>query len=76
MGYMQPGTGGIMRETRPAPAPPQRKVRGLGDLVHYALKAVGIEKAVKKVAGERDCGCARRREALNRAVPIGKPDGS
>lgn len=80
MGYMQPGTEGVMNErrytatqqrTEPNPAEPEpRRMRGLGDLVHKMLHAVGIDRAVKKAARGRDCGCARRREALNRAVPF------
>lgn len=39
-----------------------RRLRGLGDLVAAATKAVGI-----KPCG----GCQKRREALNRMVPFG-----
>ena len=46
------------------PAYPQK---GLGDLVTAGLKAVGItEERVKKVTGKKECGCAKRRAALNR----------
>ena len=41
--------------------------KGLGDLVTVGLKAVGItEERVKAVTGKKDCGCGRRRAALNR----------
>jgi len=41
--------------------------KGLGDLVTAGLKAVGItEERVKKVTGKKECGCAKRRAALNR----------
>lgn len=42
--------------------------RLLGDRVEAALKAVGVQQAVKaleRVTGW-DCGCARRKAALNR----------
>ena len=43
-----------------------RKRRGLGDLVHAGLHAVGITPArVSRVLG-RPCGCGRRRAAWNR----------
>jgi len=51
---------------RPAVARP-----GLGDRVASALSAVGITEArvarVASTVGIKDCGCRRRREALNRA---------
>lgn len=75
MGYMQPGTEGIVGEQRhqvAAPVEDDGKIRGLGDLVHTVLKAVGIDKAVKKATKGKDCGCAARRRALNAAVPFGK----
>jgi len=48
------------------------QVAGLGDLVHKGLKAVGIDKAVKKIVGE-DCGCKDRRDRLNRLLPFSVP---
>lgn len=76
MGYMQPGTKGIVGENRhyneqPQPEP-KRRMKGLGDLVHKVFRAVGIEKAVKTATGGRDCGCARRQQLLNQAFPFGK----
>lgn len=41
----------------------QRKVTGLGDLVHALAKAVGVKHC---------CSCERRRLALNKAVPFGR----
>lgn len=79
MGYMQPGTEGLLNERRYAASQAQKpesepeqpkRMRGLGDLVHRMLQTVGIDRAVKKATRGRDCGCARRREALNRAVPF------
>ena len=41
--------------------------KGLGDLVTAGLKSVGItEERVKQVTGKKECGCAKRRAALNR----------
>lgn len=38
----------------------------IGDLVERGLKAVGItEERVKRWTGAKDCGCSRRRSALN-----------
>jgi len=79
MGYMQPGTKGIVGEARDyyvaAQPQPKKRMRGLGDLVHKVFKAVGIQKAVKTATKGRDCGCARRQEMLNRAFPFGKGEG-
>jgi hypothetical protein len=47
--------------------------RGAGDVVHAIAKATGIAKVVEKVSGG-DCGCARRRAALNAALPIADPE--
>jgi len=47
-------------------------IRGLGDVV--AVVAQPIAKAIDRVAGTKIQGCnscQRRREALNKAVPIG-----
>lgn len=49
----------------PARQPPPPKP-GLGDLVAAGLKRIGItEERVKAVTGLKDCGCGRRRQALN-----------
>lgn len=49
------------------PKHPAYPKKGLGDLVTAGLKAVGItEERVKKVTGKKECGCAKRRAALNR----------
>lgn len=49
------------------------KTTGLGDTVEKVLSAVGIDKAVKFIAGE-DCGCTDRREVLNSIFPYEKPN--
>ena len=72
MGYMTPGTSGIV-DNQPAPQPPKPpKMRGLGDLVHWVFAKFGVEVAVKKITKGKDCGCKARQEALNRAVPFYK----
>lgn len=42
--------------------------RGLGDVVHGIAEATGIGPATRMLVG--DCGCAKRRAALNAAVPF------
>lgn len=47
------------------------KIHGLGDVVHYLLKPA--VKAIDAIAGtdlENCTGCAQRRAAMNRAVPL------
>jgi len=46
--------------------------RGAGDVVHAIARATGIAMVVEKVAG-KDCGCGRRRAALNAALPLADP---
>jgi hypothetical protein len=52
------------------------RMNGLGDVVEAVTEATGIKKAVETVAKAtgRDCGCGRRKEALNRLVPFKKED--
>tara|TARA_Y100000361_G_scaffold112861_1_gene103168 strand:+ start:261 stop:464 length:204 start_codon:yes stop_codon:yes gene_type:complete len=51
-----------------------KKHRGLGDVVEAATKATGIKSVVDKVSEitGRDCGCGKRKEALNKLVPFKK----
>lgn len=51
----------------------QRKLRGLGDVVDAVTTATGIKSAVHATATALgfDCGCGKRRDALNKAVPFG-----
>ena len=42
--------------------------KGLGYSIEKITKITGIEKIVKKVAGE-DCGCKERKETLNKLFP-------
>jgi hypothetical protein len=51
------------------------KPKGLGDSFEDFLIKTGIKSAVKagaKLAGVKDCGCNKRKEALNKAVPYKK----
>ena len=45
-------------------------MKGLGDVVAKVTESTGIAAAVKAVVGD-DCGCAARRDALNRMFPFG-----
>lgn len=49
------------------------KSKGLGDTIHKVTKATGIKKAVDTVskATGKPCGCAKRRDTLNRMFPYG-----
>lgn len=69
-GYLQNGT--QVRFTDPPPPPAPSRWKGLGDAVHAVLKAVGVVALVERRTAQtgRGCGCAARREALNRAVPF------
>jgi hypothetical protein len=49
----------------------QNKNKGLGDTIEKITKATGIKKIVETVskATGKDCGCDKRRDALNRIFP-------
>ena len=51
-----------------------QKMTGLGDLVEAATTVTGVKAATNAVAKAtgRDCGCKKRRDALNRLVPFRK----
>ena len=48
-----------------------KKSRGLGDTIEKFTKATGIKKVVDTVAKAtgKDCGCNKRKQALNKAFP-------
>ena len=52
----------------------QNKSKGLGDTIAKITKATGIKKVVETVAKavEKDCGCAKRQNTLNRLFPYNK----
>lgn len=46
--------------------------KGLGDTIAKFTKLTRLDVLAKKVAklfGHEDCGCSRRRDKLNKAVP-------
>ena len=47
---------------------------GLGDSIEKFTKATGIKKIVERAAkaAGSDCGCGKRKDALNRAFPYKK----
>jgi hypothetical protein len=51
---------------------------GLGDLVEKVTVNTGIKRIVDKIAKAtgKDCGCNKRKDALNRLVPFKKEDGN
>ena len=51
--------------------------RGLGDTIARIAHATGVDQiahAFERVTG-RECGCERRRQALNEVVPYGSGSG-
>jgi len=50
------------------------KSKGFGDSIERFTKATGIKKVVDTVvkATGKDCGCNKRKDALNRAFPYEK----
>ena len=50
------------------------KSKGLGDTINKVIKATGIHSAVQKVSKAigKPCGCAERRDSLNRKFPYSK----
>ncbi len=49
----------------------EEKSKGLGDTIEKITTATGIKKVVETVAKAtgKDCGCAKRRDTLNRVFP-------
>ena len=49
-----------------------KKIHGAGDVIRAVTKAARIDKVVKAVsrAVGKDCGCDKRQDALNKAMPI------
>ena len=51
------------------------KSKGLGDSIEKFTKATGIKtlaEATARLVGKKGCGCNKRKEALNKAVPYKK----
>ena len=74
MAYMTPGRSGVTTDNREAAHAVPPKMRGLGDLLARVFKKFGIELIVRKVSKGKDCGCKKRQEMLNKAVPFGGND--
>lgn len=54
---------------------PDKPCRGLGDVIAKVTHAIGIDRVVKAVA-PGGCGCKKRQERLNAAVPFAEdPNG-
>jgi hypothetical protein len=51
------------------------KIEGLGDIVAIITHFFKIDILAEKIAklrGKKDCGCERRRNTLNKLVPLNK----
>ena len=51
------------------------KSRGLGDSIEKFTKITGIDHLAKitaKAIGKKDCGCGKRKDALNKKFPYKK----
>lgn len=50
------------------------KAKGLGDTIEKMTIATGIKKLADKYVQKtgKDCGCNKRKAALNKAFPYGK----
>lgn len=49
-----------------------KKSRGLGDTIEkftHFFKLNVVAECIAKLFGKKDCGCERRRDKLNKAVP-------
>lgn len=55
---------------------PDAPSQGFGDTIAKITHAVGLDKVAENVAkalGQEDCGCNKRREALNKILPYSAP---
>ena len=53
------------------------KSRGLGDTIEKFTKFTGVKTLVNVVTKEKDCGCNKRKNWLNKQFPYkSKEDGS
>ena len=51
---------------------PNQKSQGLGDTIEKFTRVTGIKSLVQmgnQVVGKKDCGCNKRKKALNKAFP-------
>jgi hypothetical protein len=49
-----------------------KKSKGFGDTIEKITKATGIKKVVDKITGNKDCGCGKRKDKLNKMFPYKK----
>ena len=51
----------------------EKQMKGLGDMIEKVTEKTGVKWVVDKVSEKtgRDCGCGKRRDKLNKAVPFG-----
>jgi ABC-type hemin transport system substrate-binding protein len=52
--------------------PKETKSQGFGDDIEKVAKKLGLDRVantVAKAAGKEDCGCSKRRDALNKMFP-------
>ncbi len=49
-----------------------KSINGLGDVVEAVAKVTGVKAAVEAYSNAtgKDCGCGRRRDKLNKAIPF------
>lgn len=47
--------------------------KGVGDTLEKVFEATGVADVVKFIAGE-DCGCAERKDRLNKLLPFRNPE--
>jgi hypothetical protein len=48
---------------------PKKTSKGLGDSIEKFTEVTGIKKIVDKVSKGKDCGCNKRKKALNKMFP-------
>ena len=51
-----------------------KSFNGLGDFVEAVAKVTGVKAAVNAYSNAtgKDCGCNKRRDKLNKAIPFGR----
>mgnify|MGYP003138062831 FL=1 len=50
----------------------EKKSEGLGDTLQKIITKSGVEKLVKIISVDSDCGCNKRKEKLNKMFPYKK----
>tara|TARA_S200002703_G_scaffold24363_3_gene21158 strand:- start:1755 stop:1928 length:174 start_codon:yes stop_codon:yes gene_type:complete len=50
-----------------------KQMKGLGDMIEKVTEKTGVKWVVDKVSEKtgKDCGCGKRRDKLNKAMPFG-----